>query len=345
LNILKIMENNFIDLRSDTVTKPTAGMLQAMFAAPVGDDVFGEDPSINNLETEMAKLFGMEAALFCPTGTMSNQIAIACHTTPGNEVICEAESHVFYYEGGGIARNSFCQTRTIAGNQGKITAEQIQAVINPDDVHKPITKLVSLENTCNRGGGSTYTIAEIEPLASACKKNNLILHLDGARLWNALIYNNETPAQHGNLFDSISVCFNKGMGCPTGSILLGTKQFIYKARRQRKVFGGGMRQAGYLAAACSYALKHNFERIQVDHNHAQQLKQSLETCSWVKQVLPVYTNIVLVDTIEPAETIVQKLAAFGVLCFATAPNRIRFVTHLHLEKENIHSLTEIFQKI
>src|ERR1700690_2109016 len=249
-----------IDYRSDTFTKPSQLMLEAMFRASVGDDVFGEDPSVNKLETLAAETFGMEAGLFCPSGTMTNQIAIKCHTQPGDEVICDTMSHVYIYEGGGIAFNSGCQVRPIEGDRGRITADQVTKSINPDDVHKPVTRLVSLENTANRGGGSCYEFNDLQSIREVCLENNLKLHLDGARVFNAIVENKEEPKDYGALFDSISVCLSKGLGAPVGSVLLGNKDFIQKARRVRKVFGGGMRQAGYLAAAGIFALENNIER-------------------------------------------------------------------------------------
>src|SRR5579871_2251562 len=287
-----------IDLRSDTVTRPTPAMLEAMMHAPVGDDVFGEDPSINQLERMTAQLFGMEAALYCPTGTMSNQIAIKCHTRPGDEVICEKESHVYIYEGGGIAFNSGSQVRPIDGNRGQITAEQVSMAINPDDVHKARTSLVCLENTCNRGGGSTYDLAEIKKIRQVCTDNQLQLHLDGARLFNALIATGQSPLEYGKLFDSISVFLNKGMGCPIGSILIGSAGFIRQARRVRKVLGGGMRQAGFMAAAGIYALENHQERLAQDHAHAKQIAAVLQKKDFVVNIKPVETNIVIFETGE-----------------------------------------------
>src|SRR6478752_5169970 len=263
------------DLRSDTFTKPTEAMLYVMFKAPVGDDVFGEDPTVNRLEAMTAEMFGMEAAIFCPSGTMTNQIAIKCHTRPGDEVICDKVSHVYIYEGGGIAVNSNCQVKPIDGDRGMIRADQVIEAINPDDVHKPRTRLVSLENTANRGGGSCYNFSEFQKIKEVCLNNDLSLHLDGARLWNALVAKNETPKQYGEVFDSISVCLSKGMGAPVGSLLLGKHDYIKQARRARKVFGGGMRQAGYLAAAGIYALEHNIERLAEDHEHAREIAAAL----------------------------------------------------------------------
>jgi len=287
-----------IDLRSDTVTTPTPAMLQAMMQAKVGDDVFGEDPSINQLESMAARLFGMEAALYCPSGTMSNQIAIKCHTQPGDEVICEKNAHVYIYEGGGIAFNSGAQVRTLEGDRGRITAAQVSAVINPDDVHKARTSLVCLENTSNRGGGSCYDMEEIQRIRQVCTDNQLKLHLDGARLFNALVAKKQEAAEYGRVFDSVSVCLNKGLGCPIGSILIGPAAFIRQARRVRKVFGGGMRQAGFMAAAGIYALEHHVQRLADDHAHADRLRQALEKKSFVKSMLSVETNIVIFEVEE-----------------------------------------------
>jgi len=245
-----------LDLRSDTLTKPSAGMREAMYAAPLGDDVFGEDPTVNALEEKIAALFGKEAALFCPSGTMTNQIAIRLHTGPQKEVICHQHSHIYLYEGGGIMANSMASVKLLTGDLGKITASQVAESINPDDVHAPETTLVSIENTMNKGGGSIYTLDEVRPIQALCQERGLKLHLDGARLFNALVETGDAPAEWGNLFDTISICLSKGLGCPIGSVLLGSKVGINRARKVRKVFGGGMRQAGFLAAAGIYALDH-----------------------------------------------------------------------------------------
>ncbi len=255
-----------IDFRSDTVTKPSPQMLECMFTAKVGDDVFGEDPSVNELESLAASMFGLEAGLFCPSGTMTNQIAIKAHTQPGDELICDKMSHIYQYEGGGIAFNSGCSVKLIDGDRGRITADQVKAAINPDDVHKPNTSLVSLENTANRGGGSCYNFTDIQEIKEVCLQNNLKLHLDGARIFNALIAKNETAKQYGEIFDTISICLSKGLGTPVGSVLLGPKDFIKKARRIRKVFGGGMRQAGFMAAAGIYALQNNIDRLSIERD-------------------------------------------------------------------------------
>jgi threonine aldolase len=327
-----------IDLRSDTLTQPTAGMKEAMFAAPVGDDVFGEDPTVNALETKIAALFGMESALFCPSGTMTNQIAIRLHTGPQKEVICHQYSHIYLYEGGGIMANSMASVKLLTGDLGKITASQVAESINPDDVHAPETTLVSLENTMNKGGGSIYTLDEIKPIHALCKEKGIKLHLDGARLFNALVETSESPADWGAQFDTISICLSKGLGCPIGSILLGTKADIKRAKKVRKVFGGGMRQAGFLAAAGIYALDHQVERLKEDHHRARVLGQFLVQAPHVAEVLPVATNIVIarLEGISP-EAYLQQLAAQGIKGVKFGKDLVRFVTHLdfgdaHLEE-------------
>src|SRR5882757_8146248 len=258
-----------VDLRSDTVTKPTPGMLEAMFNAKVGDDVFGEDESINELEAKAAKIFGMEAGIFCPSGTMTNQLAIKCFTQPLDELIADQTTHVYRYEGGGIAFNSAVSTRLLNGYRGIITAEMIEPEINDEhNVHYPHTKLVVLENTVNKGGGSCYTLEQIKPIAELCKNKGLKLHLDGARIFNALAHTGDAAVEYGKYFDGISVCLSKGLGAPVGSVLLADKATIKYARRIRKVFGGGMRQAGFLAAAGIYALDHHVQRLSIDHAHA-----------------------------------------------------------------------------
>lgn len=341
------MQNLIIDFRSDTVTKPTVGMREAMQNAAVGDDVFGEDPSINTLERKTAELFGMQAALYCPSGTMTNQIAIKCHTQPGDEIICDENSHIYQYEGGGIAFNSLCSVKLLTGNYGRITAKQIENAVQPDDVHRPISRLVSLENTSNRGGGSCYDFTEIQAIRVICNKHQLGLHLDGARLWNALIAKNESAIQYGQVFDSISVCLSKSLGCPVGSVLVGSASFIKKARRIRKVFGGGMRQAGFLAAAGIYALDHHIERLKIDHLHAKALESTLSTLPYVKMVLPVETNIVIFELKDgvSAPQMVNQLKEREILAYAIAPNRVRLVTHLDITSQMIEKTAEELKKV
>jgi threonine aldolase len=336
-----------IDLRSDTVTKPTAGMLDAMMRAPVGDDVFGEDPSVNLLESTASQLFGMEAALFCPTGTMSNQVAIKSHTQPGDEVICEKQAHIYIYEGGGIAFNSGAQARCIEGDRGRIKAQDVQASINPDDVHRPRTSLVCLENSSNRGGGSCYEFAEILRIRKLCDEHGLILHLDGARLFNALVAKKETPAQYGRTFDSISFCLNKGLGCPVGSVLLGRSAFIRQARRIRKVLGGGMRQAGYMAAAGLYALEHHVARLEQDHRFAKRIAESLEQKPFVQRIMPVETNIVILETKPdvPAKRIAENFHRLGVQVIAIGEHQVRLVTHLDISESMMDQVVEVIRKL
>jgi len=336
-----------IDYRSDTFTKPTPPMLEAMFNAKVGDDVFGEDPSVNQLEAITAEMFGMEAALFCPSGTMTNQIGIKCHTQPGDEVICDKLSHVYIYEGGGIAFNSAASVKPIEGNSGRINAVQVLEAINPDDVHKPRTSLVSLENTANRGGGSCYDFAEMLRIKNICDQHGLALHLDGARLFNALVAKKETPKQYGEVFDSISVCLSKGLGTPVGSVLLGKKNYIKQARRIRKVFGGGMRQAGYLAAAGIYALENNVDRLQEDHLHAKMLADCLLQKDFVANILPVETNIVIATITGrySAKTLVEKLQSNGILAIDISATQIRLVTHLDVSATMVKHTIEIIESL
>lgn len=337
----------FIDFRSDTVTKPTPAMLEAMMTAPVGDDVFGEDPSINKLENLISSMFGMEASLFCPSGTMTNQIAIKCHTQQGDEVVCDENSHVYQYEGGGIAFNSGASVRLLHGDRGRFTAEQVKAAINPDDPHRAHTSLVCLENTSNRGGGSCYDFEEIKKIQQVCRENNLKIHLDGARLFNALVAKNETAGQYGQVFDSISICLSKSLGCPVGSLLLGKKDLIKKARRVRKVFGGGMRQAGFLAAAGIYALQNHVDRLKEDHEHAKKIAAAIQKKSFVKMILPVETSIIIfeLDNSITAQSLVAKMKEKNVLGYAIAPNRIRLVVHLDITPEMIDRTIEIIENL
>ena len=337
-----------IDYRSDTFTKPTPGMLQAMFNAEVGDDVFGEDPSINKLEALSAEMFGMEAGLFCPSGTMTNQIAIKCHTQPGDEVICDKLSHIYIYEGGGIAFNSGAQVKAIDGDRGRITAGQVLSSINSEDVHKPRTSLVSLENTANRGGGSCYEFSDIQKIKEVCLLNNLKLHLDGARLFNAIVSCNQSPKQYREIFDSISICLSKGLGTPVGSVLLGKKDFIKQARRIRKVFGGGMRQAGFMAAAGIYALEHNIERLAIDHFHAKQIAEALLKKEFTGKMLPVETNIIIFEVMDEtytAKSLAEAFKKYDILVMPISKTQIRMVFHLDVTeqmiKQTLAAITDI----
>jgi threonine aldolase len=334
-----------VDLRSDTVTKPTAGMLEAMFSAKVGDDVFGEDETVNALEEKAAAMFGIEAGIYCPSGTMTNQIAIKCFTQPLDELIADQTAHVYRYEGGGIAFNSAVSTRLLNGYRGILTAEMIAPEINAENIHYPHTSLVVLENTVNKGGGSCYTLEQIKPIAELCKAQGLKLHLDGARIFNALAHTGDNAADYGKYFNGISVCLSKGLGAPVGSVLLADKETIKYARRIRKVLGGGMRQAGFLAAAAIYALDHHVERLKIDHAHARILADALGQSPAVSGVVPVETNIVLFDTVEPAETVLQKLAAKGIQAMSTDKHRIRFVLHLDVHPEQVEHVVSVIESL
>ncbi len=326
-----------IDFRSDTVTKPTPEMREFMANAPVGDDVFEEDPTINELEAFGAQLFGMEAGLFCTSGTQTNQIAIKVHTNPGDELICHEEAHIYRYEGGGIARNSQVSTRFLRGNFGRINPDEIEENINPDNLHYPVTSLVCIEDTSNRGGGKIYNFEDIKKISKICKKNNLKFHLDGARVFNALTETGIDSITYGQQFDSISICLSKGLGAPVGSLLLGDKAFIKKARRVRKYLGGGMRQAGIIAAGGLYALKHNITRLKDDHRRAKEIEAVLKQQSWIKEVIPVETNIVVGVLKNPKQQteIIQNLKEKGILVVDFGNGRIRLTTHLDITDEDI----------
>ena len=332
-----------IDFRSDTVTKPTKEMLDFMIAAPVGDDVFMEDPSVNELESYAAKMFGFEAALYCTSGTQTNQIALKVHTQPGDEIICHEEAHIYRYEGGGMMINSQASPRFIRDNRGRINPEFLQDQINPDDIHYPVTKLVSLEDTANRGGGAVYNFEDILKIKAFCDKNQLKLHLDGARVFNALTVNGIEPKIYGAAFDSISICLSKGLGAPVGSVLLGSKEFIKKARRVRKYFGGGMRQAGIIAAGGLFALKNNVSRLVDDHTRAKALESFYANESWVDSVLGVETNIVVVilkDASKQAE-IIEQYKNNGILLMAFGKGRLRLVTHINISDMDIDKVKSI----
>jgi threonine aldolase len=335
-----------IDLRSDTVTKPTKQMLEAMFKAEVGDDVFGEEPTVNALEQKMAALFGKEAALFCPSGTMTNQIAIKVHTQPGDEVLCDVTAHIYNYEGGGVSSNSGVQIKLIQGEHGRISAKQVQESINPVYDWLTNTRLVCIENTGNRAGGSYYSLSQMQELSEVCKKNKLSFHLDGARIFNAIVENDYTTKDIGPLFDSISVCLSKGLGAPIGSVLLGDKEFIRKSRRVRKVFGGGMRQAGYLAAAGIYALDNHVLRLKEDHRRAKDLAQIISKLDYVEDVLPVDTNILIFNLKEYVnpEQFLQKLADKNIKAVSFGKQAIRFVTHLDFTDEMVLEVEKVLKE-
>jgi threonine aldolase len=336
-----------INLISDTVTQPTPDMLKAMFQAKVGDDVFGADPTINELEEKVANLFGKEAALFCPSGTMTNQIAIKAHTRPLDEVICDKTSHIYQYEVGGYAFHSGVAINLLEGENGKLTAAQVKEAIKPHYDWLPRTRLVVLENTGNKAGGSIYTLPEIEPIKSVCQQHDLRLHLDGARLFNALVETKETPVEVGALFDTISLCLSKGLGAPVGSVLIGNRAFIAEARRVRKVMGGGMRQAGYLAAAGIYALDHHVDRLAEDNARARQLGDRLLELDYVAAVRPVQSNIVIFDLAgdRMADAYLENLKSRGVLASPFGPQTVRFVTHLDVTQEMIDEVCELLPQL
>ena len=337
-----------INLVSDTVTRPSHEMLQQMFRAKVGDDVYKQDPTVVELEETVAGLFGMEAALFFPSGTMANQTAIKLHTNPGEQVICDKWSHIFHYEGGGASFNSGVSCCLVDGNRGMITAEQVQDAINPPDFyHSPLSSLVSIENTTNKGGGACYDIEELKRIRKVCTDNNLKYHLDGARLWNALVAKRQHPKQFGELFDTVSVCLSKGLGAPVGSLLVSSESNIKKALRIRKIFGGGMRQAGYLAAAGLYALQNNVGRLEEDHRRAKQLGALLEQLPWVQSVEPVETNILIfaLKAQYDEAAVMEKLKQKNIHISTLGKGKLRIVTHLDY-KEVMHTyVLETLQRI
>jgi len=320
-----------IDLRSDTVTKPTQGMLDAMMRANVGDDVYKEDPTVNALEERIADMFGMDEALFFPTGTMANQTALKLHTNPGDQIICDKYAHIFNYEGGGASFNSGASCKLIDGHRGMFTADQVKAAINPPDFyHSPLSSLVEIENTTNKGGGACWDFSELEKIKTICDTNNLGYHLDGARLWNALVAKQENAKQYGALFDTISVCLSKGLGCPIGSVLVGNKALMQNAIRIRKIFGGGMRQVGYLAAAGLYALDNHIDRLSEDHQKAKDIGIVLEQASFVKVVEPIETNIVIFelhDTIDE-NSFLKTLKENNIHIIGMGGGKLRMATHL-----------------
>jgi threonine aldolase len=337
-----------INLISDTVTKPTPEMLQAMFNAKVGDDVFKQDPTVNAFEKMVADLFGMEAALFFPTGTMANQTAIKLNTNPGDQIICDKWSHIHLYESGGASANSGVNFNLLDGTRGMITAEQVNEGINdPEFYHTPYSKMVGIENTTNKGGGACYDILELQKIKQVCVDHNLKYHLDGARLWNAMIAKKQQPKQFGQLFDTISVCFSKGLGCPIGSVLLSDAKTMHRALRIRKIFGGNLRQSGYLAAAGIYALQNNINRLEEDHRRAKELGSQLEQCSWVAVVEPVETNIVVFSA-QPHikdQLVIEKLKQKGISISLMAKGKLRIVTHLDYRQVMHEYVLEILEKL
>ncbi len=321
-----------VNLISDTVTQPSAGMMDAMMSAKVGDDVFKEDPSVNALEEKVATMFGMEAALFFPSGTMTNQTAIKLHTQPGEQLICEKYAHVYNYEGGGVSFNSGVSCRLVDGHRGMMTATQVAQAINPPDFyHSPLSKLVCIENTTNKGGGACWDFKELEGIKAVCEKHDLKYHLDGARLWNALVAKGETPKQYGTIFDTISVCLSKGLGCPVGSILVGDKDTIHQALRIRKILGGGMRQSGFLAAAGIFALDEHVERLSEDHKKAVEIGSTLQELSFIKKVEPIETNIIIFEideTHSSSHGFTEKLLRSDIHIISMGQGKLRMVTHM-----------------
>ena len=329
-----------INLISDTVTKPTPEMLNAMFTSEVGDDVFKHDPTVNELEAKVAAMFGMEAALFFPSGTMANQTAIKLHTQPGEQLICDKYAHIFNYEGGGVSFNSGVSCRLVDGDRGMMTAEQVEEVINPPDFyHSPLTTLVCIENTTNKGGGACWNFKELEKIKAVCEKHGLKYHLDGARLWNALVAKGESPKQYGALFNTISVCLSKGLGCPVGSVVVGSKKDIDRAIRVRKIFGGGMRQAGYLAGAAIYALDNHIDRLKEDHGKAKEIGEVLDGLNFVKSIEPIETNIIIFaidEQLITQEQFLAKLKENNVEIIGMGQGKLRIVTHLDYT-DNMHN--------
>lgn len=326
-----------IDLRSDTVTQPTPDMRAAMAEAPVGDDVLGDDPTVNQLEARVAELLGKEAAVYMPSGTMTNQVALRTHTEPGDEVVLESEAHIYYYEGGGPAALSGVMCRLVQGDRGVFTAADLQRALRPADIHFPRTKLVCLENTHNRGGGKIFPLSEIEAIAQLCRAQNLKLHLDGARFWNACVASGIAEADYARPFDTVSVCFSKGLGAPVGSALVGAAETIQRARRFRKLLGGGMRQAGVIAAGALYALEHHRQRLQEDHDNAQRLAQGLQSIPGLAiDPAQVQTNIVVFATQNiPADLLVEQLLQQGIAMFSVGERAIRAVTSLMVNQAQI----------
>ncbi len=337
-----------INLMSDTITKPTKEMLEAMFNAEVGDDVFDADPTVKRLQEKMAMLFGKEDALFFPSGSMANQAAIKLHTQPGDQLICDKWAHVYNFEGGGAAANSGVSSALIDGDRGMFTAKQVEELINdPNNIHVAKSCLVSVENTTNKGGGACWELEEIKKIKQVCDTHNLSFHLDGARLFNAMVANNESPKQYGELFDTISICLSKGLGCPIGSVLLGTKEHIKKALRIRKLFGGAMRQVGYLAAAGIYALDNHVERLAEDHVKAKKIGQALEASAYIKEVEPVETNIIIFYTADYINDagFVNTLKEQDILISNMGQGKLRMVTHLDFTNEMLDILVDKIENL
>ena len=341
------MKPTLIDLRSDTVTRPSQEMLETMFSAQVGDDVFDEDPTVKALEAKASSLFSKEAGLFCPSGTMTNQISIRILTQPQQEIICDKGAHIYYYEGGGIASNSGLSMRLIDGDRGRISARQIEDNINPpDNIHQPYTSLVAIENTCNKGGGSFYSLQQMRSLSEISRIHNLKIHLDGARIFNAIAETGDSTLEIGKLFDTISICLSKGLGAPVGSLILSSAENIKRAKRVRKSFGGGMRQSGYLAAAGIYALDHNIKRLKEDHLRAKNIYKALTSLTYINEILPVDTNIIVFSLIDekPIEHFLNYLTKNNIKAVAFGKQTVRMVTHLDFTDEMLDKLVLTLKK-
>ncbi len=337
-----------VDLRSDTVTRPTPAMRAAMQAAEVGDDVFQDDPTVHRLEARVAELLGKEAALFVPSGTMSNQIAVKVHTQPGDELICDVNCHIYNYEAGGPAILSGVTCHTLHGEDGILDVTQLEDTIRPDDDHQVRTRLVCLENTHNRGGGRIYPIEKIQAIRAWTRQHGLILHLDGARLWNAIVATGIPAKQWGDLFDTVSVCFSKGLGAPVGSALAGPREAIVRARRVRKLFGGGMRQAGVIASAALHALDHHIERLADDHRNAQTIAQAIADTPGLRLVpAEVDTNLIwfrVAREMGTAKEMALALKERGVLVHAAGPQTLRACTHLDVSAAQAEFAAETIRR-
>jgi threonine aldolase len=338
-----------INLISDTVTKPTKAMLSAMMEAKVGDDVFKTDPTVNELQVKIAEMFGMEDALFFPSGTMANQAAIKIHTQPGDKMFCDKWAHVYNFEGGGAAFNSGVTSHLIDGKRGMFTANQLKAAVlgGRSDIHVPYLRLVTIENTTNKGGGACWSFEEILKIKKVCTANNLTLHLDGARLFNAIVAKRESTKQYGEVFDTISICLSKGLGAPVGSLLLGSKIHIEKALRVRKLLGGAMRQVGYLAAAGIYALDNHIDRLAMDHTRAKVIGAALQNCELIKNVEPIETNIIIFNVIDSINEhdFIHRLNDAGILLISMGQGKLRMVTHLDFTEEMLEKVVNTIENI
>ena len=337
-----------VDLRSDTVTLPSKDMLKFMMDSSVGDDVYGEDPTVNLLQTKVAAIFGKEVGMFFPTGTMANQTAIKLHTNPGEQVICDKYSHIYNYEGGGASFNSGVSFKLINGKRGMFTCEQAANSINPKDFyHSPLSSLIAIENTTNKGGGACWDLNELKKINKLAKSNKLGIHLDGARIWNALVETGDNPIEIGKNFDTISVCLSKGLGCPIGSVLIGDKKIMTNALRIRKILGGGMRQSGYLANAGIYALENNINRLKEDHIKASEIGEVLMKSKFVKSVEKIETNIVIFELNKEIDEVsfIRKLNKLNIKLISMGSNKLRLVTHLNYTNNHHEYFTSTIRSL